>query len=68
MGEYRDVVVFIDRQEAKLIHITAKVEDLEDPKDSGILALGRQFFAGRRHRHEIVPKESARHLDVPFKS
>jgi len=144
MSEYRDVIVFIDRQEAKVFHITAKnemklvfthiaaqrrhhradhedgtnravddefmqriagsldlsgntllcgpgnskyelqaylkhhtpslaerisgVEDLEVPKDSGILALGRQFFAGRRHRHEILPKESARHLDVPFKS
>jgi stalled ribosome rescue protein Dom34 len=144
MSEYRDVIVFIDREEAKVFHMTAKdemkllfahtaaqrrhhradhedgtkravddefmqriassldlsgntlicgpgnskyelqaylqhhtpmlaervsgVEDLDDPKDSGILAIGRQFFAQRGHRHEIRPKESARNLDVPFKS
>ena len=144
MSEYRDVIVFIDREEAKVFHITAKdemkllfahtaaqrrhhradhedgtkrevddgfmqriassldltgntlicgpgnskyelqtflqqhipmlaervsgVEDLDDPKDSGILEMGRHFFAKRGHRHEILAKQSARHLDVPFKS
>jgi hypothetical protein len=52
MSEYRDVIVFVDREEAK----------------GGILALGRQCFANRGHRHGMIPKESARHFDVPFKS
>ena len=53
MSEHRDVVVFIDRQEAKVLRT---VDD------------EFMFFAGRAHRHEILPKESARHLNVPFKS
>lgn len=44
------------------------VETLDDTKDSSILAIGRQIFGNRAHRHQIVAQASSRHLDVPFKS
>ena len=44
------------------------VEPLDEPDDSGILALGRQFFRNRGQRHGIARNPSPRHMDVPFKS
>jgi hypothetical protein len=52
----------------KLAERISGVETLDDPKDSGVLSIGRQFFGKRSHRHEINPNPSSRHLDVPFKS
>ena len=44
------------------------VEDLDEPSESGILAVARNFFQTRGHRHQRLPKPSERHFDVPGKS
>jgi stalled ribosome rescue protein Dom34 len=44
------------------------VQDLDEPNEGGILALARNFFHTRGHRHGALPKPSERHFDVPGKS
>jgi stalled ribosome rescue protein Dom34 len=44
------------------------IESLADPRDSGILAIAREFFRKRGHRHAIVPERDFRHDDAVSKS
>jgi stalled ribosome rescue protein Dom34 len=59
---------YLQKHSPQLAERVSGVEKLDDPKDSGILAIGRKFFEKRSHRHEIKPNPSSRHIDVPFKS
>jgi len=63
-----ELQAYMQEHTPKLAERVSGVENLDDPKDSSVLAIGRQFFGNRSHRHEIKPNPSSRHLDVPFKS
>lgn len=63
-----ELQAYMQRHEPDLAARISGVEDLDDPQDGAILAIGRQFFRGRGHRDGSVPKPSARHFDVPGKS
>jgi stalled ribosome rescue protein Dom34 len=43
------------------------IETLADPRDSGIVAIAREFFRTRGHRHHIKPDHDFRHDDPPTK-
>jgi stalled ribosome rescue protein Dom34 len=59
---------YMQKHTPKLAERVSGVENLDDPKDSGVLAIGRQFFGNHSHRREIKPNPGTRHFDVPFKS
>ncbi len=59
---------YMQRHTPELAERVSGVENLDDPTDSAILAMGRQFFLKRGHRHQIQPIPSSRHFDVPSKS
>ncbi len=59
---------YMQEHSPKLAERVAGVENLDDPKDSGILGLGRKFFSNRGERHVIKPLPGSRHFDVPSKS
>jgi stalled ribosome rescue protein Dom34 len=44
---------FIDHHRPQLAPRICGVETLDDPNDAGILALARQFFKTRGHRHMV---------------
>ena len=59
---------YMQQHTPQLAERVSSVENLDDPKDSSILELGRQFFRKRGHRHQIQSKPGSRHFDVPSKS
>jgi len=63
-----ELQAYMQQHTPELSERVSGVENLDDPKDSGILAMGREFFGKRGHRHQIQPNPSSRHFDVPFKS
>jgi stalled ribosome rescue protein Dom34 len=63
-----ELQAYMQKHKPELAERVSGVENLDDPKDSGILAMGRQFFRKRGQRHQIQPTPGSRHFDVPFKS
>jgi stalled ribosome rescue protein Dom34 len=59
---------YMQQHTPELAERVSGVENLDDPKESGILAMGREFFRKRGHRHQIQSKPGSRHFDVPSKS
>ena len=63
-----ELQAYMQQHTPELAERVSGVENLDDPMDGGILAMGRQFFRTRGHRHQIQPNPSSRHFDVPSKS
>jgi stalled ribosome rescue protein Dom34 len=62
-----ELQAYMKRHEADLARRISGVASLEDPKDSGILALAREFFRERGHRHALQPPFNFRDNDAPHK-
>jgi hypothetical protein len=56
-----ELQTYLGRARPDLSARISGVETLSDPKDSGILALAREFFRKRGHRHAVAPEFSFRH-------
>jgi hypothetical protein len=56
-----ELQTYIDRTRADLAKRISGIETLSDPRDSAILALAREFFRKRGHRHALAPEFSFRH-------
>src|ERR1022692_3112637 len=59
-----ELQTYMERHKPELAARISGIEALDDATDSGILALGRQFFRTRGHRHSLAPETSFRHNDV----
>jgi hypothetical protein len=73
MGVPLHTIDWVDHREAKrhkpdLAARISGVETLDDARDSSIVAMARQFFRKRGHRHTTSPEPSFRRNDEPFKS
>jgi stalled ribosome rescue protein Dom34 len=62
-----ELQTYMARHNPELAARISGVETLDDAKDSGIVAMARQFFRKRGHRHTTSPEPSFRHNDEPFK-
>jgi stalled ribosome rescue protein Dom34 len=56
-----ELQTYIVRTRPDLAVRISGVETLSNPQDSGILALAREFFRKRGHRHAVAPEFSFRH-------
>jgi len=63
-----ELQTYMERYKPDLAARISGVETLDDAKDSSIVAMARQFFRKRGHRHTTSPEPSFRHNDEPFKS
>jgi stalled ribosome rescue protein Dom34 len=63
-----ELEAYIQQRAPKLAERVSGVEPLDDPKDSHIVGIGRQFFQKRGERHRIEPVADSRAFDVPAKS
>lgn len=59
---------YMERHKPELAARVSGVETLDDAKDSSIVAMARQFFRTRGHRHTTSPEPSFRHNDEPLQS
>jgi stalled ribosome rescue protein Dom34 len=59
---------YLERHKPDLAARISGVETLDDAKDGSIVAMARQFFSKRGHRHTMSREPSFRHNDKPFKS
>jgi stalled ribosome rescue protein Dom34 len=63
-----ELQTYMQRHKPDLAERLSAVESLEDSKDSGILAVAREFFRKRGHRHAVQPQAHFRDNDAPHKS
>jgi stalled ribosome rescue protein Dom34 len=55
-----ELQTYIARKRPDLAARITGIETLSDPQDGGILALAREFFRKRGHRHTVAPEFSFR--------
>jgi len=55
-----ELQTYIGRKRPDLAARISGIETLSDPQDGGILALAREFFRKRAHRHAVAPEFSFR--------
>jgi len=55
-----ELQTYIGRKRPDLAARISGIETLSEPQDGGILALGREFFRKRAHRHAVAPEFSFR--------
>jgi stalled ribosome rescue protein Dom34 len=63
-----ELQTYMARHKPDLAARISGVDTLDDSRDSSIVAMARQFFRKRGHRHTTSPEPSFRHNDEPFKS
>jgi stalled ribosome rescue protein Dom34 len=63
-----ELQTYLQAHDPGLAERISGIESLADSRDSGILAIAREFFRKRGHRHAIVPEHDFRHDDDVSKS
>jgi stalled ribosome rescue protein Dom34 len=58
-----ELQTYMERHKPDLAARISGIETLNDPADSGIVAMARQFFRERGHRHATQPEPNFRHND-----
>jgi stalled ribosome rescue protein Dom34 len=58
-----ELQTYMERHNPKLAARISGVETLNSATDSGIVAMARQFFRERGHRHAMRPEANFRHND-----
>jgi stalled ribosome rescue protein Dom34 len=56
-----ELQTYIGRTRPDLAARISGIETLSNPADAGILAVAREFFRKRGHRHAVAPEFSFRH-------
>jgi hypothetical protein len=58
-----ELQTYMERHKPDLAALISGVETLDTATDSGIVAMARQFFRERGHRHATRPEPNFRHND-----